>query len=598
MIAIRRSRLRSTILATIAGKAGIGVLMIIALAALWLVSASAVWSKGTGTPFSLFAWSDATAWWGANWWVNLWLCLAAVVPTIYLPMLLIGLFLMLPSRWRGRRRLVRRPSGVRAIERGVTDNLGHAAWATRKQLDSRFAGPGCLIGAADRGGRLWYDDVTTGPTHSMIFAGPGSHKTTAAVTRIWQWHGPRVVFDPSCEIGPIMTPALTAAGFKVTAIGLGGQESGQGGGQGIDVVDWIDVQHPEADAHIRSVVDWIYNEAATTPSGQGHARDPFWPTWGRALVTCLAAHMLYAEQPGFRKTLAALRRGVATPEGDMQDMLASIHANSASRMASELAGGLMGMKAAQTFSGIYGNAFAATEWLSVGAYADVVSGSALRTADILDRDTVVFVQLPLRTLLTTPSVSRAVMGALFNAMFHADTGEGDRILFQIDEAWVLGAMKEIKLCHTTARKYRGTISTIWQSEGQMEGVWGQDDARLMRDTVSWRSYNAVQDGTVAERLSRDLGEHAVLATSEGDNQGRQKPWGLAMPSGSRGSNTNVHEIKRRLIKADEIMRAPADEMFVLARDFPQPIRCCSAPYFRYPDIARLMSASRFNAAAE
>ena len=574
----------------IARNTGIGALAIIAATTLWLVSASALWSKGTGTPFSPFAWSDATMWWGANWWVNLWLILAAVVPTIVLAMLLFGLILVLSVRGRGRRRPGQPGGDVRAVERGVTDNLGHAAWASRKQLDSRFSGPGCLIGAASRGGPLWFDATASGPTHSMIFAGPGSHKTTSAVTRIWQWHGPRVVFDPSCEIGPIMTDALAARGFNVTTIGLNGQ--------GIDAVDWIDTQHPEADAHIRSVVDWIYNEGATTPNGQGQHRDPFWPTWGRALVTCLAAHMLFSEQAGFRKTLAALRRGIATPEADMQDMLTFIHANSASRMASELAGGLMGMKAAQTFSGIYGNAFSATEWLSVGVYADVVSGSAMRTSDILDSNTVVFIQLPLRTLLATPAVSRAVMGALFNAMFHADSGEGDRILFQIDEAWILGAMKEIKLCHTTARKYRGTISTIWQSEGQMEGVWGQDDARLMRDTVSWRSYNAIQDGTVAEKLSRDLGEHAVLATSEGDNQGRQKPWGIALPSGSRGSNTNVHEIKRRLIKGDEIMRAPADEMFVLARDFPHPIKCVSAPYFRYPDIARLMRASRFNAAAE
>jgi type IV secretion system protein VirD4 len=263
-------------------------------------------------------------------------------------------------------------------------------------------------------------------------------------------------------------------------------------------------------------------------------------------------------------------------------------------MARDLAGGLMGMRAADTFSGIYSNAFAATEWLSVGAYADVVSGSTMRTNKILESNTVVFVQLPLRTLLTTPSVGRAVMGALFNAMFHADgRGIEDRILFQIDEAWVLGPLKEIKLCHTTARKYRGTISTIWQSEGQMEGAWGRDDAKLMRDTLSWRSYNAIQDGDVAEKLSRDMGEHGVLAVSEGDNQGRQKPFGLNLGSTSKGINVNVHEIKRRLIKADEIMRAPADQMFVLARDFPHPIRCCSAPYHRYPDIVEHMADNRF-----
>ena len=129
-------------------------------------------------------------------------------------------------------------------------------------------------------------------------------------------------------------------------------------------------------------------------------------------------------------------------------------------------------------------------------------------------------------------------------------------------------MKEIKLCHTTARRHHGSVSSIWQSKGQLEGVWGRDDAKLMRDTMSWRSYNAIQDGDGAEKLSRDLGEHAVLA--------------------SHGDNVSTHEIKWRLIKADEIMRAPSDEMFVLARDFAQPIRCFTAPYFRYPDIAGRM----------
>jgi type IV secretion system protein VirD4 len=55
----------------------------------------------------------------------------------------------------------------------------------------------------------------------------------------------------------------------------------------------------------------------------------------------------------------------------------------------------------------------------------------------------------------------------------------------------------------------------------------------------------------------------------------------------------VHEIRRRLIKADEIMRAPADEMLVLARDFANPIRCVTAPFFRYPEISALMNDNRF-----
>jgi type IV secretory pathway TraG/TraD family ATPase VirD4 len=56
---------------------------------------------------------------------------------------------------------------------------------------------------------------------------------------------------------------------------------------------------------------------------------------------------------------------------------------------------------------------------------------------------------------------------------------------------------------------------------------------------------------------------------------------------------NVHEVKRRLVKADEILRAPADRMFVLARDFARPIDCVTAPYWRYPEIAERMRENRF-----
>lgn len=556
--------------------------------AAWTLIASALWTKGTGSSLGPFGWWYALDWWGANWFVNLWLILAAALPTIFGGMFGFGLFMWL--RWRGQngRKLVRARDGeIRPTEPGATDNHGHARWATSKEIAKRFRGPGCLIGAMDRSARspLLFDDVGKGPTHSMIFAGPGSDKTVTAITRIWNWDGPRVVFDPSLEIGPIMADALTAAGCNVVCIGLEGD--------GIDVLDWIDISHPEADAHIRSAVEWIYNEGAAHRSNEGHAKDPFWGTWGRALVTCLAAHMLFSEDANLPKTVSTLRRGIATPENEMKTLLAGINRTSESRMARDLAGGLMGMNAVETFSGIYSNAFAATEWLSVGAYANVTSGSAMPTKKILEPDTVVFVQLPLRTLIATPSVGRAVMGALFNAMFHADGEVAQRILFQIDEAWTLGPMKEIRLCHTTARKYGGAICSIWQSEGQMEATWGREDAKLMRDTLSWRSYNSIQDGDIAEKLSRDMGEHAVLAYSEGDNQGQSKRFGIALPSSNRGRNLNTHEIKRRLIKADEIMRAPADTMFVLARDFPNPIKCCSAPYFRYPEIAQHMADNRF-----
>src|SRR3984885_13484045 len=203
-------------------------------------------------------------------------------------------------------------------------------------------------------------------------------------------------------------------------------------------------------------------------------------------------------------------------------MFAGIHRTSTSSLARDLSGTFMGMAANQTFRGIHANSSGATAWLATEAYADIVSGSTMNTRDVLNPHAVIFVQLPLDTLLVTPMVGRAIMGALFNAVIHADVGRRDRVLFQIDEAWTLGAMREIKLFHTTARRYGACMSTLWQSEGQLEEVWGRDGAKILRDTVSWRSFNAIQDGEVAERLSRDMGEHSVLAVSEGSNRGRSR----------------------------------------------------------------------------
>jgi type IV secretion system protein VirD4 len=132
------------------------ILMAISTAALWLISASALWSKGTGTSFTPLAWWEATQWWLANWWVNLCLVLAAAAPTIVLAMLLFGLFQVRRLRYRGRRRLTAKPGGdVQAVERGVTDNHDHTQWRSMADARKLFHGPhplhgGIVVGEAYR----------------------------------------------------------------------------------------------------------------------------------------------------------------------------------------------------------------------------------------------------------------------------------------------------------------------------------------------------------------------------------------------------------------------------------------------------------------
>ena len=296
------------------------ILAAVSAAGLWLVSASALWSKGTGTPFTPLAWWDATQWWLANWWVNLWLVLAAAVPTFFLAMLLLGMFQVWRLRYRGRRRLTARLGGaVRAIERGVTDNHGHTQWRSMADARKLFPGPhklygGMVVGEAYRvdqdrkvagmpfnprdertwgmGGKapLLIDPCTEGSGHSLIFVGPGGFKTTSAVSTVLTRIGSSVILDPSIELGPMLDGALRRQRKQVVHIGIPGEDETLPPATGFNVLGWIDITHPEAELHVGSVVSRIYDEAAAAGSGRGE--DPFFAPMGRALVTCLLAHLV------------------------------------------------------------------------------------------------------------------------------------------------------------------------------------------------------------------------------------------------------------------------------------------------------------------
>lgn len=93
-----------------------------------------------------------------------------------------------------------------------------------------------------------------------------------------------------------------------------------------------------------------------------------------------------------------------------------------------------------------------------------------------------------------------------------------------------------------------------------------------------------------------FGDYAVLAASEGTNKGASGK-GLEIASRSRGGNRNVHEIKRELIRPDELLGdVRGDELFVLPRGA-RPIRCGRAIYFRRPEMAGLVDDNRFHGGA-
>ena len=514
-----------------------------------------------------------------------------------------------------------RNRGVPSLLRGSSDNFGHAAWLSMRDARNLFPGMdpaygGIVVGEAyrvdedpvarrvrfaprdksswGRGGTapLLIDPCHMGSTHALVFAGSGGYKTTSiGIPTLLAWTASAVVLDPSREMGPMVSRYRhQVLGHRVVFLDPATAKE-----SGINVLDWIDIASPLADIDVDSVVGWITSESRDGASGSSE----FFKGSARDLITCLLADLLWdPDLPPERKTLRDLQRRLVTPEKQMRDLLKGIYESSASRKARDLAGTLMEQHE-ETFSGVYGNANRDARWLSTPAYADLVSGGAegsgyvMRTRDLTQGKVTVFLQLPLPVLQTTPAVGRVLVGALLNAVFQADGKVQGRVLFLLDEVARLGYMQMIEQTRDAGRKYGITLLLLYQSLGQLAGQWGQEGKKAWFDSTAWQLFAALQDGATALELSNSCGEYGVVATSTGDTEGSQSR-GAISASSSSGRSENRSEVKRALIKPDELCRdTRADEAFVLVSGS-RPIRCGRAIWFRRPEWAGLIEASRFH----
>ncbi|WP_176556197.1 type IV secretory system conjugative DNA transfer family protein [Rubellimicrobium rubrum] len=532
----------------------------------------------------------------------------------------------------GLRLLVAPPRGAGGTSgaRARSDNHGHADWLSLTEAQRLFPGPdpvhgGLVVGEAYRvdqdravrrrgvgsagrsmrpfdpddptswgqGGRapLLIDPCRSGPTHALVLAGSGGFKTTSVgVPTLLTWTGSAVVLDPSREVGPMVAGARqTRLGQRVVTLDPSGGSTG-----GFNALDWIDTASPLAEANVEAVATWLAGEPARGSRAGGGGE--FFRDMGKSLIACLLADLLWDEELGARdKTLRQLRRVLVTPEAEMRRLLAQVHAGSASPLARDLAGTLMGL-VDETFSGVYANAVQATRWLSTAAYADLVSGDTFETRELCGGRLTVFVQIPLKVLQASPGLGRVVIGALLNAAYEADGRVAGRILFLLDEVARLGPMAALETARDAGRKYGLTLLLLYQSAGQLVEQWGREGARAWYDGTSWRLYAALQDPETARELSEVCGEHGVVVLSEGDSRGSSGRWGRATQASS-GTSATRSEMRRRLITPDELLQdTRTDEAFVIVRGT-RPLRCGRAIYFRRPEMAATVAPSRFQPSA-
>jgi type IV secretion system protein VirD4 len=419
-----------------------------------------------------------------------------------------------------------------------------------------------------------------------VFAGSGGYKTTAlTIPTLCCWTGSAVVLDPSGQAGP-MTAAMREKQMKHSVLMVGP------GLDGFDVLDWIDPADPLAETYVQAVIERIAGESQASQAGE----NAIFKIRGKELQTCLLADLLWDPSiPRERKTLRTFRERVCIPEKKMKGLLADIHAGSKSALARDLAGTLKDV-VAETFSGIYSNANADTQWLSIEAYARMVSGSSFSTAELAGGKLTVFVQIPMETLRATPELGRVVIGSLLDAAYRAQGKVAGRILFLLDEVNFLGKLKVLEDARDAGRKYGITLVCMWQSLGQLTDTWGQGGKAAWFNSCSWRMFAVVDDAATAEEVSKTAGRYTVLARTQGTSSSAQS--GGTSSSRNSGRNEGVSEQARELIKPDEVRTGMRADEAIIFRRGAAPLRCGRAIYFRRPELQARIEADRYRTAAE
>ena len=427
-----------------------------------------------------------------------------------------------------------------------------------------------------------YDPTTgAGSTHGLIFAGSGGFKTTGfVIPTLLRYPYSGVVIDPDRQTYAVTKKAREAMNHRVFLVSPNIPNSG------LNVLDWIDPTSPEAPQHIALVTALVCNTRYHANQAKGGHH--YFESQGAALVTGLLAYLVF--EPGLRpeqRTLRHLLEVVKQEPEDLIKQLAQIVDDPPHRFVKLLLAPFVGMVYA-TLSGIFGNAANLTDWLTFEPLADLVSGGKLKSSDIIDGRTDVFLAINTAIMKQFPGVARVILGAFVQAIKMAERRMVGRALVVVDEAALLGRMELLEEIRDTTRKYGISLVMAYQSVGQVRDQWGPGGLSAWMDSTTWQIFAALKDKDTAKWLSEYLGRYTAEVTSRSTSSvARGSTGGSGV---NRTTTTNLVGVD--LIRPEDItagMRSD-EQILVFAGS---PIRCGRAIWFRRPEMVEIAGEDRF-----
>ncbi len=471
---------------------------------------------------------------------------------------------------------------------------GSAHWMPMRDAQEIFSSGNIIVGEAyvpsenpSPGGRaplLRFD----GSGHILTVSGSGGGKTTSvAIPNCLSWKGSLVVHDPKAELAEKCADARRSMGNgrRVAVLNSADPQT-----DSINVLDWLDPGSDSVIENAKAVAAWLGS------GEEAKGGDAYFQNEAAKLLQCLILFVVsHPEYVSEERNLLTVRNFAASPK--LPKILKDIHENERdlcfgipAKIAGEFAA--MADHAPAQWSGVLGSVSVMINWIDTSSLARIVcgtgSGDRHSVRDINDGDLDVFICIPLKTLDSTPGVTRLLLGSLLNARYELGaTGKpcAENILFLVDEMPRLRRMEVLETARDAGRGYGITLWAIVQDLGQLQKYYEESGLTSWKESSKLKTFFGIGDEKTAKMLSEMLGEATVefetISVSVGDS-GKMTD---IFKNKSRSYSTSRNKTARALMTPDEIMRMSADangtpdEQLVFLRGQP-PLRCGMAKWYR------------------
>ena len=203
----------------------------------------------------------------------------------------------------------------------------------------------------------------------------------------------------------------------------------------------------------------------------------------------------------------------------------------------------------------------ALKWVPYPEYLAMFTADPQGAPPLLGTATDVFIQVTKSDMKENPTLMRLILGTiLYVADNRPDHLEPEERLVIVDEAAAIGRMTIFDRIRDTARKKRLHLMMIFQSQGQIEELYGKTGLRSWMNGVAARVFAGIEDLDECRALSDLVGSYTVEVDGESRSVS-SKPGLFSAVSQSVSTSNSLRGTK--LITPEQIRTLPGDSAIVL-----------------------------------